>query len=311
LPPATEPLSSRTEKKQLPRVGVVILNHNGRELAENCVESVLDAAYPNRDIIVVDNASSDGSAAYLRSAFPGVTVLSTAENLGVTGGRNVGFREAVRRGNEYVLSLDNDTRIDRDLIDYLVEAAESDRTIGVVGPKTYVDDSSGKLQCTGGLIAYTQNVCVERGAGERDRGQYDEMGEVDYFPGCGFMARREVFEQLNYLDETFYGYGHEDTDFCFRAARLGHRVVYVPTAVMWHKGSTTVGGYSPRRKYLEAVNSAYFVRKYATPGQRLKYAFFAGFGLIYALIVQSMRGNHRAVFAKARGLWDGMRKPLA
>jgi GT2 family glycosyltransferase len=133
---------------------------------------------------------------------------------------------------------------------------------------------------------------------------------VDYFPGFGFMARREVFEKLNFLDETFYGYGHEDTDFCLRAAQLGYRVVYVPKAIMWHRGSATIGGYSPRKKYLEAVNSVYFVRKYGRFSDYLRYAFFAGFGLIYALIVQSVRGNHTAVFAKARGIWDGLHKPI-
>ena len=165
------------------------------------------------------------------------------------------------------------------------------------------------MQCAGGKITYTQNVCSERGRGEIDRGQYRRIEDVDYFPGFGFMARREVFEKLNFLDENFYGYGHEDTDFCLRAARLGYRVVYVPNAILWHRGSATIGDYSPRKKYLEAVNSVYFVRKYAGRKQRIKYAFFAVFGLVYALTLQSLRGNPLAVLAKAQGLWDGFRKP--
>jgi hypothetical protein len=270
----------------------------------------MESTYPHKEIIVVDNGSSDGSAAYLSAVFPEVTILASSQNLGVTGGRNCGFREAVRRGDDFILSLDNDARIHRDLIRRLVEIADSDPQIGVVGPKTYADDATGRIQCTGGRISYTQNVTCERGTGQRDHGQYDRIEDMDYFPGCGFMARREVFEKLNFLDETFYGYGHEDTDFCHRARQTGFRVVYVPQAVMWHRGSTTIGSYSPRRKYLEAVNSAYFVRKYGTPKDRVKYAFFAGFGLIYALVVQSLRSNHRAVFAKARGIWDGLQKPI-
>jgi GT2 family glycosyltransferase len=296
--------------QELPRVGVVILNHNGKVLAEKCLRSVMDSPYPNKNIIVVDNGSSDDSVAYLRGLFPDVTILTNSENLGVASGRNCGFREAVRCGNDYILSLDNDARVDRYLIKKLVAVAESDPRIGVLGPKIFVDDGSGRIQCAGGWISYTQNVCSERGSGKIDRGQYNRIEDVDYFPGCGFMARREVFEKLNFIDEAFYGYGHEDTDFCVRAVRLGYRVVYVPEAVMWHRGSTTIGGYSPRKKYLEAVNSAYFVRKYGAPKDYVKYAFFAGFGLIYALAVQSFRGNHRAVFAKALGIWDGLRKPL-
>jgi GT2 family glycosyltransferase len=237
-------------------------------------------------------------------------MVAQAENLGVAGGRNSGFREAVSRGNDYILSLDNDAYIDPSLIEELVAVAQSDPRIGVLGPKTYSDDGSGRIQCAGGRITYTQNVCSERGAGERDRGQYDKIEDVDYFPGCGFMARQEVFEKLNFVDESFHGYGHEDTDFCFRAAQLGYRVVYVPKALMWHRGSSTIGDYSPRKKYLEAINSVYFVRKYGTASNRLKYAFFAGLGLVYALVIQSPRGNHNAVLAKARGIWDGLRKPL-
>jgi hypothetical protein len=261
------------------------------------------------EVILVDNASTDGSLEYLSGIFPALHGLANSENIGIAGGRNRGFIEAIRRGADYVLSLDNDTRIEPKLIHALVAVAESDSHIGIVGPKTYMDDDSGRMQCAGGKITYTQNVCSERGREEIDRGQYGRTEDVDYFPGFGFMARREVFEKLNFLDERFYGYGHEDTDFCVRAARLGYRVVYVPHAVMWHRGSATIGHYSPRKKYLEAVNSVYFVRKYGGPAQRVKYAFFALFGLVYALIVQSLRGNHLAVFAKAQGLWDGFRKP--
>ena len=296
---------------KLPKVGVVILNYNGKSLAEQCIRSVLNSDYPDKEIIVVDNASTDGSLDYLRGVFPFVHGVANRENLGIAGGRNRGFVEAIRRGADYVLSLDNDTHIDSKLIHALVAVAESDSHIGIIGPKTFMDDDSGRMQCAGGTITYTQNVCSERGREKVDRGQYGRAEDVDYFPGFGFMARREVFEKLNFLDERFYGYGHEDTDFCVRAAKLGYRIVYVPDAVMWHRGSATIGHYSPRKKYLEAVNSVYFVRKYAARKQRVKYTFFAVFGLLYAFIVQSVRGNHSAVFAKARGLWDGLRKPTA
>jgi hypothetical protein len=303
--PDERPLPAR-----LPKVGVVILNYNGKSLAEQCIQSVLNSGYPEKEIILVDNASTDGSLDYLCGLFPDVHGLANTENLGVAGGRNCGFKAAISRDADYVLSLDNDTRIDPKLIHALVTAAEADSRIGIVGPKTYMDDASGRMQCAGGTITYTQNVCSERGRGQTDRGQYSRIEDVDYFPGFGFMARREVFEKLNFLDECFYGYGHEDTDFCVRATRLGYRVVYVPDAVMWHRGSATIGDYSPRKKYLEAVNSVYFVRKYGTAKDFIKYAFLAGFGLLYALFIQSFRGNGRAVFAKARGVWDGLRKPI-
>jgi GT2 family glycosyltransferase len=315
-----KPIARRKEVQRMPldrkaavfpKVAVVVLNYNGKELAERCLRSVVDSPYPSKDVILVDNASTDGSAEYLRALFPSALVLECVNNLGIAGGRNRGLREAVRRGNDYVLSLDNDACIDSHLIEELVAVAESDPRIGVVGPKTYNDDDSGKIQCAGGRITYTQNVCSERGSGEEDRGQYEKVEDVDYIPGFGFMARREVFERLNFLDESLSGWGHDDTDFCIRARRLGYRVVYVPRAVMRHRGSATIGIYTPEKKYLEAVNSIYLVRKHGKIKDCLKYTFFAGFGLIYALVVQTPRGNHKAVFAKARGMWDGLRKPMA
>jgi GT2 family glycosyltransferase len=292
-----------------PKVGVVILNYNGKLLAERCVRSARDAEYANKEIILVDNGSTDGSAPYLRMLFPDLVILEYPQNLGIVGGRNRGLREAVRRGGDYVLCLDNDARIETASIRELIAVAESDPRIGVVGPKVYSDEQSSRIQCAGGMIPYTQNVSSERGTGKVDRGQYDKIEDVDYFPGCGFMTRREVLETLDFLDESFHGLGYEDTDFCMRAVRAGYRVVYVPRAVMWHLGSATVGRYSAHKKYAEAVNAVYLVRRYGTFAQRVKFAFFAGFGLGYALIVQSVRGNHRAVFAKARGLWDGLRAP--
>jgi GT2 family glycosyltransferase len=300
-----------TSSKGIPSVGVVILNHNGKERSEACVQSVMASSYPNHEIIFVDNASTDESVGHLRDRYGDMVIIENTENLGVAGGRNSGFRVAARRGHDYILSLDNDARIAPTMIAALVAIAESDTTIGILGPKTYDADRTNLIQCAGGCITYTQNVCAERGAGEEDHGQYDQLTEVDYFPGCGFMARREVFEKLNFVDETFYGYGHEDTDFGVRARQLGYRTIYVPEAVMWHQGSATIGSYTPRKKYLEAVNSVYFVRKHGNAVNSMKYAFYAGFGLIYALFAQSLRGNHKAVFAKARGIWDGLSKPMA
>jgi len=297
-----------TECVKTPKVAVVVLTYNGKAVAERCLRSVFNSSYANMHVIVVDNASSDGSLAFLCSEFPLARGIANEKNLGVAAGRNRGFKEAARLGVDYILSLDNDTRIDKELITELVRMCESDPSIGIVGPKSYMDDGSDRIQCAGGKITYTQNVCSERGRGSRERGQYEKIEEVDYFPGFGFMARREVFEHLNFLDETFSGYGHEDTDFCMRARLLGYRVVYVPRAKLWHRGSATIGQYTPRKKYLEAVNSVYFVRKYASRQDRLKYAFFALSGLIYAMVAQSTKGNLPAVIAKARGLRDGLRK---
>ena len=298
-------------KDSLPTVAIVVLNYNGKKLTENCLRSLEASPYPFKSIFVVDNASTDGSVAYLRSHFPTITFIENKQNLGVTGGRNSGFKAAATRGADFIFSLDNDARIDPYAIDELIAVAVKNPRIGIVGPKTYHGDDSGLLQCTGGYITYTENVTAEQGTDKCDRGQYDKIQDVDYFPGCAFIARREVFTTLNFLDESFHGYGHEDTDFCTRAAHIGYRIVYVPKAVVWHGGSSTIGSYSPRKKYLEAINSMYYVRKYGNFFQRTKYFLYAVVGLIPACIIQARHNNQKAVFAKAKGLWHGLQKPIS
>ena len=119
---STDP-DERPLPAKLPKVGVVILNYNGKSLAEQCIRSVLNSGYPEKEIILVDNASTDGSLDYFRGLFPDVYGLANKENLGIAGGRNQGFIEAIRRGADYVLSLDNDTRIEP-VLDYLCLGGE-------------------------------------------------------------------------------------------------------------------------------------------------------------------------------------------
>ena len=119
------PLDSRTSA--FPRVGVVVLNYNDRALAETCLRSVMKSTSPNKDTILVDHASTDGSAEYLRVLFPSILILGCPVNIGSVRARNRGFHEAIWRGNDYILSLDNDAHIDAHLIEELVAVGASDR----------------------------------------------------------------------------------------------------------------------------------------------------------------------------------------
>src|SRR3989304_8553833 len=129
----------------LPPVYVIVLSWNGKNDTLECLASLQQLTYPNARVVVVDNASSDGTCDAIRSAFPNIELIVNNSNLRFAGGNNVGIRRSLERGAKYVLVLNNDTVVDRDFLSRLVEAAESDKKIGVVGPKIYYYDKPRRI----------------------------------------------------------------------------------------------------------------------------------------------------------------------
>ena len=120
---------------QKPLVYVIVLNWNAEAVTAECLESLVGLAYPNYRVVLVDNGSSDHSGAVLARRFPDVCLLQMERNLGYTGGNNVGIRKALAAGADYVFLLNNDTTVAPDLLDQLVDIAESDTSIAAVNPK--------------------------------------------------------------------------------------------------------------------------------------------------------------------------------
>ena len=230
-----------------PKISIVILTYNQHEYTRECLLSLQEINYSNYEIIVVDNASEDGSVQKLTKEFPNIGVIRNSRNLGVSGGRNAGVRLAIKKGTDYVMFLDNDTVVDPDAIGELVLVAESDTEIGGVSPKVYYHNS--RIICsTIGIVPSLIFRPRTRGGGETDSGQYDEIVEGDWLSGCAGLFKREVFEKVGYLDETFSPYGAEDTDWGIRVRNAGYRLVYTPSAKVWHNESSK-STEDPRKNY--------------------------------------------------------------
>jgi GT2 family glycosyltransferase len=258
-----------------PRVAVVVLAWNGKPLTMACLESLESLRYRNAAVILVDNASTDGTAAAVRETYGDrVTVIENAENLGFSRGNNVGIRRALDEGADFVLLLNNDTVVDPALVDRLVEVIAESGDIGIVGPKIYYASPPDRIWFAGGRIYLARGVSKHIGIRERDTGRYDSIRDVDYVTGCALMARREVFERIGYLDPVFAAY-YEDADFCVRARRAGFRVVYAPEGKVWHKISASTGGELGRAKISRKLKStAIFFRRYAAWYHWLTIPFF-------------------------------------
>lgn len=273
-PPMNVPVE-RPASGGAPAVAVVVLNWNGKDLTLDCVRSLLEIDTPNVDIIVVDNASDDGSVGAIRDSFGGrVTVVANDENLGFAAGNNAGIRLALERGVDYVLLLNNDTVVDAALIDNLLRPFETNGNLGVAGPKIYYHTPPDRIWFAGGELFLSRGVARHIGIRETDRGQFDDPRDVDYVTGCALMARREVFETVGLLDPSYVAY-YEDADFCVRARRAGYRVVYVPGGKVWHKISASTGGQVSRRKISRKLKSTWkFFGRYARPWHWLTIPLF-------------------------------------
>ena len=167
----------------------------------------------------LDNGSTDGSVPAIRDGFPMVTVLENGENLGYTGGNNVGLRYALAQGADYVLLLNNDTVLAPDFLRLLVEAAESDANVGIAGPTIYYYDRPALIWSAGGAIDERRGQTRMIGLDAPDEGQFGTLPrEVDFVTGCALLVKRPTMERVGLLDERFFTY-YEEGEWCVRARR--------------------------------------------------------------------------------------------
>lgn len=251
-------MSSRYE----PRVSIILLNLNNYQDTRACLESLQAVYYRQLDIIVVDNGSSDESCTRIKSDFPGVTLISNRHNVGFATGNNLGIRDALRRGADYVLLLNNDTIVDQSFLCPLVEVAEKDPNIGVLGSKIFYEADPKRLWYAGGHIAYLRGLCVHLGFNQLDEQRlFSKVIDTDFISGCVMMVRSSVFCKVGLLEDKLFVYW-EDADFCMRVQKAGYRCVFVPTSQVWHKISRTCGQQSPFTLHLTTRNHLFWVKNH-------------------------------------------------
>lgn len=246
-----------------PLVWILIVNWNGREMTLDCLESLRRVTYKNRRVLVVDNGSTDGSAAAIRERYPDVELLPLTENRRFAGGTNAGIRYAREHGADLLLLLNNDTTVDPGFLDPMVERICSDPTIGIVAPKILYHSAPDLLWYAGGTISFWRGTMRHEGIRERDRGQRDTGGETDYATGCCLLAGTDMVKTIGPLDESYTMYT-EDADWCMRARGAGYRVIYEPRARVWHRLSVSAGGHLSHYKLInKARGTVTFFLRYA------------------------------------------------
>jgi GT2 family glycosyltransferase len=246
-----------------PYIVTIILNTNRRQDTLECLASIGRSNYRNQKVLVLDNASNDGSAEAIRAAFPNIQILELAENLGYAGNNNVGIVAAMKAGADWVFVLNEDTILSSDCLAHLVEVAESDPRVGIVGPMVYHHEEQDMIQSAGGRLDHSWNA-LHIGQNQLDQGQFNQPKQVEWISGCAIMVRRSVIEEVGALDERFFYYW-EETEWCLRAREHGWRIVHVPQARLWHKGVRRDYRPEPSVTYYSTRNRLLMMSKHRAP----------------------------------------------
>ncbi|NQU16568.1 MAG: glycosyltransferase family 2 protein [Candidatus Saganbacteria bacterium] len=241
--------------KSNPSVFIIILNWNGGTNLLECLSSLQQIKYPDFQIVVVDNFSSDNSLESAKAGCPDLIYLENKENLGFAEGNNTGIRYALKNGADYVLLLNNDAVVTPDFLGFLIDSRPD-----IACPKIYYYNSK-KIWYGGGFLNKLTGFTYHRGEGQLDFDKNAGLEEVDFASGCCIMIRRLVFDKIGLLDADYY-HSHEDADFCLRAKKAGFRCSYVPTSMVYHKLAVSSGGRrSPFYLYYRTRNHLLFKHK--------------------------------------------------
>ena len=221
-------------------VSVIIPNYNGGKTVLDCIKSVISTEYDGgKEIVIVDDASTDGSQDEIHDNFSDVNLIRNEKNIGFAKSVNKGIENST---GQIIVLLNMDTIVEKNWLNGLLEVLENDEKCGLVGSKIYYPDSK-LIQHAGGIL-WDNGISFHIGKNEEDHGQYDQIKEVDYLCGASIAFRREVIEKLGGLSEQYSPMYYEDTDLALRMRKLGYKVLYSPKSVLTHIENVSTGALS-------------------------------------------------------------------
>lgn len=286
-----------------PRLTVILLNWRNCDDTLACLYQLEGSSYPELRIIVVDNGSGDDSVARIRAAYPRVTLLALDRNHGFAGGVNPGIQLAMRAGSDYVLLLNSDVHFEPELLSMLVETAEADPQLGLLGPKEFRDRAVRRLALYGFRV--TRAGLRLLGWNAIDAGQLDHE-QIDVITGCAMLIPRHSIERVGLLDERFFFYG-EDMDYGIRVRLAGLHVRVARHAEIEHSMNGSTQGQSARRQFLLASARIRVLLKHHQLFNMPVALLFESIEAYRSCWHSLRQGDRAAALGYLRGLWDGFR----
>jgi GT2 family glycosyltransferase len=227
---------------KFPQVAIIIASFQGEKVIANCLSSLFASDCPDFEVIFVNNACQDKTREIVANQFPKVQIIDSKTNLGFAGGYNLGMQKAYQNTAEIIILINDDVFVEKHWLTAIIKGFQQDKQIGIIGSKLLYPDGK-TIQHAGGIM-YPNGRTWHRGNAEPDTGQWDKSDEPAYVTGASFAIRREVIERLGYLDEGYKPGYFEETDYCWRAKRLGYKVVYLPSSLAYHYESHSTVKYS-------------------------------------------------------------------
>ena len=341
-----------SNKKNYPQIAIIILNWNGKQDTIECLESLYQITYPNYEVVLIDNHSTDESIEGVKKWADGeilveskffeynryskpikyleytreesekgagkelgftqmpsnrkIIIIRNEKNYGFAEGNNIGIRYALRSlAVNYVLLLNNDTVVDKKFLEELINVAENNEKIGVIGPKLYFYEKPQIIQTTGVNIDFWTGRTIPVNFMKTDNDlntSNNQLLYVDYVYGACFLINRNVIENVGFLDPTYFLYG-EETDWCLRIKRAGYIVVCNLRSKIWHKSMASSSKTSRFSIYYPARNRVMVMRKYSS---LFKFLSFVIFYPIYNIIIFLNNKKWMNIGCFLRGFIDGL-----
>lgn len=296
--------------QSLASIYAIMLNWNEFHHTVPCIDSLKKSNMPVHKILVLDQASEDGSGEKLSSLYEDdsqVEVILNDKNYGFSGGMNIGIQKALDLGAEFVFILNNDTIVDEDCLSHLYNVIAGNTSAAVAGPAIMYHCNPEKLWQVGGYFNK-----LKMGVSVPDKGKkYSEIShntsEVSFLTGCALLVPRKTFQIVGFFDSSLFFYG-DDVDFGLRIKKLGLKMLYVPAAKVWHKiDDITVDRTTPYVLYHLARSTVIVLRKNFSGIEKF-YGIFLQFTLYTSFrIWQTVKGRRgwQSIISWLKGLIDG------
>lgn len=285
----------------LPKVAIIVLNYKRPQDTIRCVLSVLQDPYPEKEILIVDNDSQDGSAELFRKEFPQIQTIANPINTGYAGGNNRGIRELLPKPVDYIVILNNDVFLTGETLGPLVQIGESFPKSTLIAPKINYEGDHSIINSAGTSIDWFRMRPFESLCGQKDQPEVIHGTKTALIiPGSFYLIKRRLFDEVGLFNEDFFLI-HEDADLCFRNIKRGYENRICLDIRAYHKVSATLSAYPFLSRYYTTRNFLYLVEIHGSLWNKLQTAVGCVlFCVKYLLLLSKDKEN-------ARGFFTGLR----
>jgi GT2 family glycosyltransferase len=291
-----------------PVVGIVLVNYNGMRFVPECLQSLAAIDYSNARIVLVDNASTDGSAEWIAAHYPHVALIRLPNNRGVTGGNNAGIEWCLARDCDYVLLLNNDTVVEPDFLTQLLAIAAPNT---LVTPKILFYDDRQTLNNHFGLFDFWRGRNIDW-LYNKPASAASSVAHARMASTCALLVPRRLIEAVGRMDDSYFLY-YDDTDYIARAVAQGATVEIAPCAVVYHRESSSAGhrSVSALAMYYNTRNRLYFMFKHQRKlVARLFFLLYFGAGRLALITSYFAQGQPALARATVNGVVDFLRRRM-